>query len=72
MEKLIKILLSILFITIGGVLFWQGLDQIFEGLDNGQGFLYVFIRNSWWFVMNIVGALACLLYAFMPWISNEK
>lgn len=69
--KVFKIFLSILFVIIAGLLFWQGFDPIFEGLDVGMPFLYVFLRNILMFWANIIGAIFCLLYAIMPWITNK-
>lgn len=70
--KVCNTLLSIFFVTVSGVLFWQGFDPIFEGLDEGMPFWYVLLINILMSGANIIGALFCLLYAIMPWLTSRN
>ena len=71
LSKAIRVMLSIFFVIVAGLLFWQGFNPIFEGLDAGMSFAYVFLRNVLMVCLNIVGAIFCLFYAIMPWLSKK-
>ncbi len=64
--KAIKILQSIFFVILAGLLFWQGFDPIFAGLDLGLSVKFVLLRGIFMLVLNLMGAIFCLLYAVMP------
>jgi TRAP-type C4-dicarboxylate transport system permease small subunit len=65
-KKLLKIFISLFFILLAGLLFWQGFDSIFMGIDLGLPIKDVLLKGIFMLVINLVGALFCLLYALMP------
>lgn len=65
-ERSFKIFISLFFILLAGLLFWQGFNTIFWGIDLGLPIKEVLLKGIFMLLINLIGAIFCLLYAIMP------
>ena len=64
-EVTIKVIVFQFFIFLAGLLFWAGFNPFFTGVDFGIPFQNLFRELFLMSLINIVGAILCVFYAFM-------
>lgn len=67
LKDALKLFISALFLTIAGLLFWQGFHPVFDAIDAGTSVIRHAYQFMFMFIINIAGALMCLVYAAMPY-----
>lgn len=70
LKDALKLFISALFLTISGLLFWQGFHPIFDAIDDGISVVRHAYQFMFMFLINVAGALMCLIYAAMPYFPS--
>ena len=69
-ERLLKIVFSFFFVLLAGFLFWQGFNPIFWGIELGLPIKEILLKGLFMLLLNITGAIVCLMYAIMPFLPD--